>query len=386
MTFVPYFDIIFICEGFKKMKLNFIYTNDLVNYLIKIEKYKTALNYLYLPTRVKQKMMYDAKLKKTHFSTSIEGNVLSYNQVKKVIQSKSDYQRLTPEQEVQNYWDALTFLENSLVKKKKIDLEFIFSLHDIIEKKGSMKRIGFREQTPPGVLFAVYDSITKKPEYIPPEANDIENLMNELVSWYENNINLPTPIKAAIIHYALVSIHPFYDGNGRTARALATYILMVDDYDFKGFNSFEEYYMSDLNGYYDSLQMNLPPLFYDGRDNPPHLEKWLEYFCKVMLLNSENVYEQAVVASKKESNIKLNSLSKKDLTLLRYLIENKIIRVKPKELALLFGVTNRAISKWAIEWVEKGVLEPASGNKRITEYKLTAEYNNLNVNDLGFMD
>ena len=52
---------------------------------MKIEKYKTALDYLFLPTREKQKLMYEAKLKKTHFSTSIEGNVLTYNQVEKVI-------------------------------------------------------------------------------------------------------------------------------------------------------------------------------------------------------------------------------------------------------------------------------------------------------------
>lgn len=44
------------------MKLTFKYTNNLVNYLIKIEKYKTALDYLFLPTREKQKLMYEAKL------------------------------------------------------------------------------------------------------------------------------------------------------------------------------------------------------------------------------------------------------------------------------------------------------------------------------------
>ena len=66
--------------------------------------------------------MYEAKLKKTHFSTSIEGNVLSYNQVEKVISNKQDTKRLTAEQEVQNYWDALTFLEDensSIIKYPK---------------------------------------------------------------------------------------------------------------------------------------------------------------------------------------------------------------------------------------------------------------------------
>ncbi len=116
------------------MKLEFKYTNELVNSLLKIEKYKTALDYLLLPTREKQKLMYEAKLKKTHFSTSIEGNVLSYNQVERVIANKKD-NRITAEQEVQNYWDALTYLEEEKKKNTKIDMEFILKLHDIIQKK-----------------------------------------------------------------------------------------------------------------------------------------------------------------------------------------------------------------------------------------------------------
>lgn len=365
------------------MKLDFKYTNNLVDYLLKIEKYKTALDYLFLPTREKQKLMYEAKLKKTHFSTSIEGNVLSYNQVEKVIANKQD-NRITAEQEVQNYWDALTFLEEENKKKTPIDLEFVLKLHDIIQRKGKLSRIPFRGQTPPGVLFAVYDSISKQAEYIPPEWIDIEPLINELIDWYNNNQSLPVPILAAIMHYALVTIHPFTDGNGRTSRALATYVLMQHDYDFKGFNSFEEYYMSDLNGYYESIQMGLPALFYSGRENPPHLEIWIEYFCKIMALNAEKIYEQALEASRKETSSLLNELSKKDLILIRYMIENGLKVIKNKELAELFGVTPRAISKWMSAWVEKGILVPNSGQTRITSYHLSVDYEKIKVSDIGF--
>ena len=367
------------------MKLDFKYTNNLVDYLLKIERYKTALDYLFLPTREKQKLMYEAKLKKTHFSTSIEGNVLSYNQVEKVIANKQ-YKRITAEQEVQNYWDALTFLEEENKKNTIIDLEFILKLHDIIQRKGKLSRIPFRGQTPPGVLFAVYDSVSNQAEYIPPEWIDIEPLINELVDWYNKNQHLPAPVLAAIMHYALVTIHPFIDGNGRTSRALATYVLMQHDYDFKGFNSFEEYYMSDLNGYYESIQMGLPALFYSGRDNPPHLEIWIEYFCKIMSLNAEKIYEQALEASRKESNTILNGFSKKDLTLIRYMIENGLKVIKNKELADLFSVTPRAISKWMNEWVKKGILVPNSGTERITSYHLSADFEKLKVSDIGFIE
>ena len=65
-------------------------------------------------------------------------------------------------------------MEEENNKKTRIDKEFIFRLHDIIQKKGKLVRMPFRGQTPPGVLFAVYDSLTKQAEYIPPEYVDIE--------------------------------------------------------------------------------------------------------------------------------------------------------------------------------------------------------------------
>ncbi len=384
LTFVPYFVIIYL--EMNNMKLDFQYTNELVNYLLNIEKYKTALEYLYLPTRTKQKLMYDAKLKKTHFSTSIEGNVLSLKQVENVINQKNMTNKLFAEIEVQNYWDALSFLEEEKLKNTVISKEFIYELHDIIERNGKLKRIDFRGPTSPGVLFAVYDDKTKCAEYIPPEWCDIEPLIDELIDWYYNNQYLPAPILAAITSYAFVSIHPFTNGNGRTSRALATYILMIKDYDFKGFNSFEEYYMSDVEGYYNSLQMGLPTLFYEGRENPPHLEIWIEYFCKIMSLNSENIYNQAKEASNKDMNSVLNGLSKKDIILIRYCLENKITIIKNKDLATLFGVTPRAISKWMVEWVNKDLLIPNGGTTRITSYKLAEKYSHLKMSDIGFTD
>ena len=294
--------------------------------------------------------------------------------------------KLFAEIEVQNYWDALSFLEEEKLKNTVISKEFIYELHDIIERNGKLKRIDFRGPTSPGVLFAVYDDKTKCAEYIPPEWCDIEPLIDELIDWYYNNQYLPAPILAAITSYAFVSIHPFTNGNGRTSRALATYILMIKDYDFKGFNSFEEYYMSDIEGYYNSLQMGLPTLFYEGRENPPHLEIWIEYFCKIMSLNSENIYNQAKEASNKDMNSVLNGLSKKDIILIRYCLENKITIIKNKDLATLFGVTPRAISKWMVEWVNKDLLIPNGGTTRITSYKLAEKYSHLKMSDIGFTD
>ena len=85
-----------------------------------------------------------------------------------------------------------------------------------VEKGASKEKIGLRGPKPPGVLFAVYNSQTGKPDYIPPEYIDIPGLLDELVEYVNTTDDHPL-IVAAIVHYQLVTIHPFENDNGRTA-------------------------------------------------------------------------------------------------------------------------------------------------------------------------
>ncbi len=366
----------------------FVYTTDMVNDLLKIERYRASLEYLYLPTRVKQELLYKAKMKKTHFSTSIEGNFLSYDQVERVIQKKGADTKINAEREVLNYWDALSFLEKENSMNREITVDLIKELHGIVNKKGSrMKKSSFRGAMPPGVLFAVYDSKTRMPEYIPPEWSELDELVGELVTWYQEEKALPVPIKAAIFHYQFATIHPFEDGNGRCSRALATYILMENGYDFKGFNSMEEYYAMDLEGYYENLQMGLPALYYDGRNAPPHLERWIEFFVRIMSLNAEKICEMAKEANEKDQPAHLiKNLNKRDRKMLRFVLENHMEEIKTKDLAEIFMVTTRAVSKWCAEWCERGILVANYKNVRIVSYSLSPDYREIELNELRFTE
>lgn len=74
--------------------------------------------------------------------------------------------------------------------------------------------------------------------------------MSELIAWLNKNKNeISVPILAAIAHYQYAAIHPYYDGNGRTARILTTVILHLHGYDLKGIYNPEEYYAKNLQDY-----------------------------------------------------------------------------------------------------------------------------------------
>lgn len=365
---------------------NFTYSQAIVKDLMSIERSRAIVELLSIPADVESALKDQAKLKMTHYSTKIEGNTLNLEQVARVIKQKNDDYRIPIEEEVRNYWEALSYLAQEKLRKTPISEEFIKKLHSIIVKQGSGRKkteSNYRGEMPPGVLFAVYDNKTRQPDYIPPEHTDVPELMKSFVTWLNNEDQIPTPIKAAIATYQLLTIHPFEDGNGRTARALASYILSIEDYDVKGFHSMEEYYVEDLDGYYRHLQMGLPVLYYGGRENPADLAPWIEYFVRIMALAYEKVANLSIKFTTTYTDSRVRTLEPKEKTLLRYLIERNRA-IKPKEIADLFQVKSRTITNWAETWMEKGLIEPASGKQRITTYKIGASYANLTLQELGY--
>ena len=111
-------------------------------------------------------------------------------------------------------------MEKKVSIKEKFSRKLILDVQKLVEKGVSKEKIGLRGPMPPGVLFAVYDSKTGNPDYIPPEDCDIPGLLDELVEYVNTTDDHPLII-AAVVHYQLVTIHPFEDGNGRTARLLS---------------------------------------------------------------------------------------------------------------------------------------------------------------------
>jgi len=95
--------------------------------------------------------------------------------------------------------------------------------------------------------------------------------MREFIEWINANIKKISPvIVSAISQFQFVHIHPFVDGNGRTARLLSTLILYKTGYDFKKLFTISEYYEKDRLAYYNAIR--------SVRKNKMDMTVWLEYF------------------------------------------------------------------------------------------------------------
>ena len=345
-------------------------TNEILRYITEIEQNRYKVSSVKLSKTVMNKLRKNSKKKSSYASNKIEGNPLSEKQVNEVIESDERKHYLKPEQEVRNYFLALNYLEEKVKNKEKFSKRLILDVQKLVEKGASKEKIGFRGPMPPGVLFAVYDSKTGNPDYIPPEYCDIPGLLDELVEYVNTTDDHPLII-AAVVHYQLVTIHPFEDGNGRTARLLSGYIMDLNGYGFNGIGSLEEYFAYDIDEYYESIQMGLPALYYSGRENPPHPEIWINYFLRMVKLYSGKVCDLQLASEEEDIAGSLSFLKGKEKELLLFLMKNYRGEFTPIEISRELSVTNKTIINRLMLLVKNGFVIPILVNKRIRSYELS---------------
>lgn len=346
----------------------------LTNYILKkissIDENRFSLSLIELPHITKNRLRKNSKKKSSYASNKIEGNPLTEEQADEVIERDEHKQFLKPEQEIRNYFLALNLIEEKLKKKEVFSKEMILEVQAMVEKGASKEKIGLRGPMPPGMLFAVYDAVTGEPDYIPPEYTEIPALLDELVNYVNTTDDHPLII-AAVVHYQLVTIHPFEDGNGRTARLMSGYVLDLYGYGFNGIGSLEEYFAYDSDEYYASLQMGLPALYYSGRENPPHPEIWINYFLRMVELYSKKVCEISKGVREDDLVGGLSYLNTKEKELLVFLLRNRMFEFTPIEVSKIIGVTNKTIINRCAKLTNNGFLIPNLVNQRIRSYSLS---------------
>ncbi len=246
----------------ERMNIKWNYTNKIVNDLLKINQAKELVDLLELPVSIEEEIKKESIAKRVHYSTKIEGNNLNLNEVKEVIENnKESHERKVLE--VRNYYNALTYLNKEAENNNTITEDLILKVHNLVFGKHLTYKNSYRKDQ-----NVVADSLTGTIVYMPPEAKDVANLIKQMIKEFNSrdSKDIPIPIKAGILAYEFVTIHPFWNGNGRCSRLLATYILKAYHYDLKGFYVMEEFYDKNIDEYYNSLQMGLHHNFYFGRN------------------------------------------------------------------------------------------------------------------------
>lgn len=126
--------------------------------------------------------------------------------------------------------------------------------------------------------------------YMGPDQGDVPALMRDFAQWLESDDEVQPILKAGIAHIHMVAIHPFNDGNGRVARALATLILQRSPFHFRKLLSLEKFMAVPRvqQDYRSAIEETLGTEFSKGYDATP----WLEFFTFALMVHVQHLEQK----------------------------------------------------------------------------------------------
>lgn len=303
-------------------------TSKTVAILTAIAESKAVIERARLLPKNEVKLRRQALIRMTHSSTEIEGNILNLKQVEAIAAHKKIDAPARDIYEVKNYLQALKYIDQFVQKKQPITEKTLLKVHKLVtDKTLPEEQSGHYRQGP---IFVVRRRLGLPDEivYTGPDAKDVPHLCSDLIMWLKKSEgqSISPVIVASILHQEIAAIHPFSDGNGRTARAMATLILYQRGYDFRRLFALEDYYNKDRAKYYEAINIGKN---YQEREND--VTSWLEYFVEGFKEEIDNVKAQIIALSLKKVDKGIESkiyLDKDQLKLLDFLDQIGRITIK----------------------------------------------------------
>ena len=205
-------------------------------------------------------------------STGIEGNPLSPTQVEEILAGAAVDADADHIREVENYNRALNLARDAAARPG-----FGWS-HEVVHLINATVMEGLPRDTHGnyrGSGEEVFVGI-----FTGPSPLVVQGLMDELIAWLRLADRTPPLVRSALLHLNIIAIHPFNDGNGRTARILAAMELVRDGIRSPELISVEAYLRRNRDEYIDALRTTLGPT-YDPDHHP--VAEWLDYYTRITL-------------------------------------------------------------------------------------------------------
>lgn len=234
-----------------------------------------------------------AQYRSVQTSTAIEGNELSEEQAMIVL--VEDAQAASPDEiEIKNLDEAYDLIRQIASDPSvRIDEGLVRTMNSVMLRGLPTAESRSRGKYRVGPSLVV-SSKTRVVRYRPPAPERVPSLMANFVEdiqgWMRDKTH-PGPMIAALAHFGLISIHPFEDGNGRTARLLADMILHQTGWSNEGMLSVSEAILRQQQDYYDALHATQSENFRSEVDATP----FVEFHTKVLSMATTDL-EDAVIS------------------------------------------------------------------------------------------
>ncbi|MGE5373077.1 MAG: Fic family protein [Solirubrobacterales bacterium] len=224
------------------------------------------------PDQIRSSAILDALIDEAMSSSIIEGAFSSKKRTQEMIQRNRNPASLD-EQMIVNNFRALQFILEHL--NQPIDETMLLAVYRIL----TAHTLAPEDQTDTyrDDAVIIWDHTTQRQVYEAPKASEVRRMMDLLFQFIHGPDDLHPFIKSCVIHFYLVYVHPFFDGNGRTARAISHMYLLQQGYDIFKFFSISSVIREEKARYYKSIQ--------DTEENESDLTYFLHY-CTEMIIRS----------------------------------------------------------------------------------------------------
>lgn len=324
----------------------FSITNSILKNIGSIEAAREVIENAPLLPYWEKKFQDEAVVRTVHYGTHIEGNELSLVQVQKILDGENIVARNRDVQEVINYRRVVEYMGRTM--GKRIDEDVIKQLHKIVVANIlPMDKMGdYRDRD-----VVIKNSITGEVSFRPPKTIEVPWQVKELIQFIEEEHEMHPVLKAGVVHYEFVRIHPFLDGNGRVGRALSTLVLFQEGYDTRQFFSLEEHFDRNAQEYYSALQ--------SVEKEKGDQTLWLTYFTECLALELSKIKTKVEgISTDATLRKKLGGpvmLSDRQLKIVEYIKANGYI--ENKMYATLFSmVSEDTVLREVQDLVKKGIL------------------------------
>ncbi len=310
----------------------------------------------------KQQYLNNALMEESIFSSMIEGATTTRVKAKDMLR-KNKSPKNKSEQMILNNYETIQYISDH--KTENISIEKLYEIHRLVTKNTlEEEKVGvFRKNNE----IHVMNEITGEIVHTPPSFKMLNKLMESFCDFFNNNPkdNFIHPIvKASILHFLIGYIHPFVDGNGRTARAIFYWYLLKEGYWLAEYLSISRVIMKTKTQYEKAY-------IYTEIDDMD-VTYFVHYQIKVLTQAFEDL-KKYVAKKKKEENklfkfYKEPNINERQAQILFWITENENRHFSVKEIENIFSITNQTARTDLESLVNMNILKKIHVNKKTANY------------------